>query len=415
MSDERLLAGRRPTGPLGRGAHLSAYGPLGPIAGDPPGLLALAETSGLRGRGGAGFPMGRKLRAVAAARGRKVVVANGAEGEPASRKDRVLLESLPHLVLDGVALAATAVGAREARVCVSAAMARALAAVGGAIAERRDEIRLRLEVVADGYVAGEESALVHALNGGPPRPTTVPPRPFERGVDGRPTLVQNVETLAHLALVARHGAAWFRALGTPADPGTTLVTVSGAVARPGVYELALGTPVGRLAARATPSGPPRAFLVGGYFGAWVSATEADALPLAHDGLRALGGSLGCGVVIALPHGACGVCQTARVLDYLARESAGQCGPCVFGLRAIAGAMAEVARGEGSRATLERLARWAGDVAGRGACHHPDGAVRLLRSALDVFAEEVEAHGQRGRCPSGERVARLRVPVRVAAA
>src|SRR5438874_216176 len=135
---------------------------------------------------------------------------------------------------------------------------------------------------------------------------------------------------------------------------------------------------------AAPTAPPRAVLLGGYFGAW---EEDPSTELAHEGLRSRGAALGCGVLVVLPQGACGVCETAVALDYLARESAGQCGPCTFGLRAIADASTALAGGAAPPGTLDRLRRWAGGVEGRGACHHPDGAVRLLRSTLDVFAGE----------------------------
>ena len=194
------------------------------------------KRAGLRGRGGAAFPTATKLRAVAGAR-RSVVVANGTEGEPISGKDKALLAGSPHLVIDGASLAAETVGASEAIICVDAAAPAALEAVRTALAERArvkaDHVSLRLEAAPSGYVAGEESALVHWLGGGNPTPTFVPPRPFERGLRGRPTLVNNVETLAHLALIARFGATWYRSLGTDDDPGTTLITLTGDVSRPG--------------------------------------------------------------------------------------------------------------------------------------------------------------------------------------
>jgi NADH:ubiquinone oxidoreductase subunit F (NADH-binding) len=395
----RLLAGWRAGAPLGLAEHTAAYGPL-PRPGAS--LIESVTRSGLRGRGGAGFPCGAKLAAVAAARPRPVAVVNGCESEPASGKDRLLLEQLPHLVLDGAALATDAIGARGAIVCVSAEDGRAIDAVSRALAERPERGSSRLHVVPERYVASEESALVGGLEGGPAVPAYVPPRPFERGI-----LIQNAETLAHVALIARHGADWFRAVGTADDPGTTLVTVSGGVRDPGVYEVPLGTTLGAVVAAAAPAAPPRAVLLGGYFGAWV---EDPATPLAHHALRSRGGAMGCGVIVVLPQDACGVCETAAVLDYLARESAGQCGPCTFGLRAIADGVAALADGSAPPGTLDRLRRWAGDVEGRGACHHPDGAVRLLRSTLDVFAGEAAQHARGARCDASRRPRLLSVPV-----
>lgn len=365
-------------------------------------LIAEVERSGLRGRGGAGFPTGRKLRAVAEASRRPLVVANGAEGEPASGKDKLLLGVLPHLVLDGAVVAAEAVGAREATVCVDRDARGALAAVTTAIEQRRqarfDRIELTLAAVPSRYLAGEESALVNWLNGSPAKPTSVPPRPFERGVNGRPTLVQNVETLAHLALIGRHGADWFRSIGTPEAPGSALVTLSGAVARHGVYEIAQGTSLAEvLAAAGGTTGESEAFLIGGYFGSWLSAGTALPLQLAENTLRPVGCSLGAGAIVVLPKGWCGLVETARIVRYLADESAGQCGPCVHGLAAIADAMTQIARGNHDATLEQRLVSWTEQVEGRGACHHPDGAVRLVRSALRTFADELHRHRRTGPC------------------
>jgi NADH:ubiquinone oxidoreductase subunit F (NADH-binding) len=409
----RLLAGIRRDGrPVPLREHLDRHGELPPFGrADPRGLIELVEAAGLTGRGGAGFPTARKLRAVAAG-GRSVVVANGAEGEPASAKDRVLLRRVPNLVLDGVAVASAAVGAEEALVAVGAGSARELAAVEEALAERAryrlDRIPVRVVPVPDRFVAGEETALVNALNGGPAKPTFTPPRPFERGVRGLPTLVQNVETLACLALIARFGPRWFRALGTPEEPGTALVTLDGAVARPGVYEIPLGLGLEQLVAWAGgPSAPLQAFLIGGYFGVWVKAADALRLELGEQSLRTAGASLGARTVLALPETSCGITETARVARYLADESAGQCGPCVHGLGAVAGAVERLARRKGRAPDGERIERWARQIAGRGACRHPDGAVRLVRSALHVFERELDVHF-RGRC-TGDGRPFLRVP------
>ena len=361
-------------------------------------LIELVERSGLTGRGGAGFPTGRKLRAVAGARRRPVVLANGVEGEPISGKDQVLLGHVPHLVLDGAAVAAAAVGADEVTIAVGAGADAAFAAVQLAISERArlrlDRVSFRVVGVPERFVAGEETALVNWLNGGSPKPTFTPPRPFERGLAGRPTLVQNVETLAHLALIARFGPDWFRGVGTQAEPGSALVTLGGAFRRPGIYEIPLGLPLVELLARAGGAGAPlQAFLIGGYFGAWVTAAQADSLTLADADLSAAGAALGARAIFALPAGSCGIVETARVARYLAGESARQCGPCLHGLDAIATALEQLAAGErGRHGTPDpRLRRWLAQVAGRGACRHPDGAVRLVESALRVFTAEADLH------------------------
>ncbi len=393
----RTLAGLDPGGmPMTLADHERVHGPVPrPSTAE---LVAEVELSGLRGRGGADFPTARKLRSVSERRGSSALVVNGSETEPASAKDRLLLSKLPHLVLDGAVLAAHAVGAREVLVNVRHSALDTLRTLQSAIALRRsDEVTISLASAPDGYVTGEESAVIQRLNGGAPKPTLVPPRPYERGYRGRPTLVQNPETLAQIALVARYGGLWYRELGTNADPGSALVTISGAVAAPGVYELAFGTPMTDLLTAAGGSTEPlQALLVGGYFGTWVDASRALALRLSREDLRMVGCALGAGVLIALGESSCGLHESARVIGYLAGQSAGQCGPCVFGLRAIADAVGAIADGVGHDRDHDRVLRWTAEVRGRGACHHPDGAAKFVESALEVFGAEIESH-RRERC------------------
>jgi NADH:ubiquinone oxidoreductase subunit F (NADH-binding) len=361
-------------------------------------LIDEVTLAGLTGRGGAGFPTGRKLRAVAGQRGRAVVVANGVESEPASTKDEALLMRAPHLVLDGAVLAALATGADQVHLCLPRGKAWLVDVLGRAVAERAsaqvDPVPVTVRAAPERYVSSSETALINWLNGGEAKPTMVPPRPFERGVHRRPTLLSNVETFAHLALIARHGARWFRQAGQPDAPGTMLVTISGAVESPGVYEVEAGTPIGEILVlgRAAASS---AVLIGGYFGSWHEPRQVAALPLAAAGLRKIGASPGAGVLVALPAESCGLWETARVLAWLAGHSAGQCGPCLFGLAAIADDFSLLAQGYPDRLVLDRLRRRLGVVAGRGACAHPDGAVRLATSALRAFEPDVRAHA-RGR-------------------
>jgi NADH:ubiquinone oxidoreductase subunit F (NADH-binding) len=395
----RLLAGLDASGaPTALHEHERVHGPVPAIS--PRELIEAVELSGLRGRGGADFPTARKLRAVAAANRRPTVVVNGSETEPTSLKDRLLLGRLPHLVLDGAELAAGAVGAREVIVKVGEGASGSLQALEAAIGMRHgDRVSFSLVAGPEGYVMGEESAVVQFLDRGRSLPTFVPPRPFERGLRGRPTLIQNPETLAQIALVARYGPTWYRELGTTADPGSVLVTIRGAVASPGVYELAFGTPMTELLTAAGGATEPlQALLVGGYFGTWVTASRAFRLRLAREDLRSLGCSLGSGALFALGESACGLHESALVIDYLASESAGQCGPCVHGLRAIADAFAALADGVAHGSERDRILRWTGEIRGRGACHHPDGAARFVESALTVFGEELQDHS-RSRCHS----------------
>ncbi len=414
----RLLLGIRDDSAMGLEDHLALHGQL-PFGRrrehrGAAGLIEQVERAGLRGRGGAAFPTATKLRAVAAARGRPVVVVNAAEGEPASAKDRTLLESLPHLVIDGAVLAALAVGAREVIVCLPATATEALRAAERACAERVSERdggpQLRVQPVPHRYVAGQETALVNLLNGGPALPTFVPPPLFERGVGRKPTLVNNAETLAHLALIARYGTEWFRELGTPEQPGSALVTLSGSVAYPGVYEIEGASPLQTLIeAAGGMTAPARALLLGGYAGTWLPADRLHQLELSDDGLAAHGASLGAGIAIVLSGRACGVAETARVMRWLADQSARQCGPCVNGLEAIATTLEQVRAGVAPARPRQRLDQLAGLAYRRGACAHPDGAVRFLASALEVFAAEFSDHAQHGHCDACQEYPELPLP------
>lgn len=418
----RLLAGPPLTGhaePLAD--HLDRLGPR-PVARARGELIGELEASGLLGRGGAGFPVGRKWRSVAerAAGAAAAVLVNGAEGEPLSHKDRALLLHRPHLVLDGAELAAEAVGAGEivlylgeAHVAPRRSIERALAERARARADARRAVpaRIRLALAPDRYVAGEESAAVHFVNAGDARPVTTPPRPYERGIGGRPTLVQNVESLAHVALIARRGAAWYREAGRGETRGTMLVTVTPPDGGgPSLHEVELGTTIGEVAALSgaaaeshdaashdASSRDAQAVLLGGYFGQWLPADEAWATPLDPAALRPSGMSVGAGVIALLSAQVCPVAATARIADYMAGQSAAQCGPCVFGLRSIADALSRLSGGGARPDDVANLERWAGQVRNRGACRHPDGAVRLLISAFDAFADEMLRHERLGTC------------------
>ena len=267
-SPYRLRCGGRPD----LASHLALLGPLPPLR-DRAALLAEVRASGLTGHGGAGFPTWRKLETVAAGRN-PVVVANGAEGEPASGKDKALLETAPHLVLDGLQVAAAVTGATNAYAYVRAS---AESGLRRALAQRSDPVRVEIVTAAEAFVSGQETAVVAAIEGARPVPRDVPDLVARQGVRGRPTLVQNVETLAHLALVVRHGAAWFREVGTPAQPGTFLSTVSGAVRLPGVHEAAYGVPLSELITQAGGTTEPlQAVLVGGYHGVWLPPAALQA-------------------------------------------------------------------------------------------------------------------------------------------
>ncbi len=393
--------------PVDLQTHLHRFG-RPPYAGQARQLIPVLRAAGLTGRGGAAFPVHRKLAAVAQAGTRPVVIGNGAEGEPASDKDKSLLWISPHLVLDGLQLAAEAVGSDAVGLYLTR-HPRLQDQLRVAVAERAaaglDRAAVEIVDAPPRFLAGEESALASRVSGGPARPRFKPPMVFERGVVGRPTLVHNVETLAHLALIARFGPRWFRAVGTADEPGSMLCTVHQADGQRDVVETELGTPLRSLL---TLDGHTQAVLSGGYHGAWLPAADAARMTLSNAQLRPAGAFVGAGVLVALPADCCGIAEAARVARYLALESAGQCGPCFNGLPRIAAAMHEIASPRPDPSAVTDMLRWAGLVDGRGACHHPDGSVRFIRSALHVFRDEITMHGQ-GRCVDPARRPFLPLP------
>ena len=406
MSLPRLLAGVHARRALSLAEHLELHGPS---PGGGPGLIERVQQAGLRGRGGASFPAAVKLRSVARQRGRRSILVNAAEGDPMSVKDRVLLEAAPHLVLDGALAAAAAIGAAAIVVAIPEDATAARSALENALQERRAERQIRIADVPVAYLAGEESALIAYLNGRPLKPAVVPPRPFEQGLRRRPTLVQNPETLAHIALIDRHGPAWFRQAGTHDHPGSALVTVSGAVRLRGVQEIPCGAPLTSVLSTAGDELEPlRAVLVGGCHGVWIAGDEIETVTLDDARLARHGGSLGAGVIVALGQSACPAQELVNVIGYLAEQSAGQCGPCAHGLPAIAELLAASARGRALPGASRQLDRWSRDLPGRGACHMPDGAMHLLRSGMRVFARELAAH-ERGPCAACHRPSMLSLP------
>jgi NADH:ubiquinone oxidoreductase subunit F (NADH-binding) len=425
----RLLAGIPTDGAMELSEHLALHGEPPSVHADgrrhsrqrAERLIEEIDRSGLLGRGGGAFPTARKMRAVAGARGRAIVVANAAEGEPASLKDRTLLEALPHLVLDGGVLAAQAVGAGELIMCVCESGHAALDSVAYAIEERRHDpayaefdqlTKIELRPVPVHYVAGQEAALVNFLGGGPAKPVYTPPMVFERGVRRRPTLINNVETLAHVALIARHGASWFRQLGTPGQPGSALVTLCGPVAHPGVYEIEHGASLASLIeAGGGGTAGLRAVLIGGYAGGWIDGEHLRSVALSNEHLAPHGAALGAGVVLLLSEHACPVAETARTARWLAGQSARQCGPCLHGLDALADTLEQMLAGGAQATATQRIGRLASLVSRRGACAHPDGTVNFILSALEAFPSEFAAHAQRGPCDSCSRTAELPLPPR----
>lgn len=387
------------------GLDLTAERALGTY--DPPRcaeVLAELALANLRGRGGAAFPAHRKWQSVRAAPGPKVVVANGEEGEPTSYKDRWLLKHRPHLVLDGLLLAAATVGADRAVVYLS--HPETVAAIHTAITELResgmlpDSCGLEVHTVAPTYVAGEETAACRSIDGGPALPLSKPPRPFESGVAERPTLVSNVETLAHAAWIARHGATAYRSQGTASSPGTTLVTLGGACARPGVYEVPFGLTLAQLF-RTVGGGftsTPQAFVMGGWFGGILGAHRTEAL-CCYDAVQEAGSGLGCAAITVLGAEDDPLAVAADVATWYAGESAQQCGVCMKGTSAIRDTLQDLRDGRAGAAERDRLTRWGGSLPRRGACAFLDGAAAWARTVVTELPELVDARLVPDECTS----------------
>lgn len=370
--------------------HERSFGPL-PAHGVDAHFIDVLKAAGLTGRGGAAFAAWRKAAATKEARtgtrisAKPVVIANGAEGEPLSFKDKTLLAHAPHLVIDGLLTAARAVSGTRLYVYTTAVN---IPAVEAALAERHDGRRIRVIEAPDTFISGEASAVVNGIANGIGLPLDNRRRLSESGLKSRPTLVLNVETLAHIALIARYGSAWFRTAGSQRDPGTRLVSVTGHGGEQ-ILEVAGDSRLGEVLAQAEidPS-TIQAVLVGGYHGRWVKPLDyslSPAGPASHT-VRP-----GAGVIHVLPDSQCGLEVTAQILSYLADESAKQCGPCMFGLPAMARVLNAIAYGGRDPQLVRELDRLSKLVTGRGACHHPDGTAQLVSSTLETFSADVAAH------------------------
>lgn len=376
-------------------------------------LLGLLRHAAIRGRGGAGFPLAVKVESAMDSGRRRELVVNGAEGEPASAKDSALLLTAPHMVLDGAEVVAQALGVRTAHLVLPADRPGVVAAARGAVAARATGRRGRtggprplrwvLHRATGGFVGGQARAVVELVEGRPNLPVTAWVPESVRGVHGRPTLVSNVETFAQVALLAALGPLRYARRGTPEEPGTTLLTVGGDGEGGGVVEVPHGVPLREvLRLFGFPDGTP--VLLGGYHGTWVSAVAARSLRVLRGDAARVGASFGAGVVLPLLPGTCPVRVTASITEYLASQSAGRCGPCRLGLPALAEQttlLAGTAPQAPVRATGARIRELVDLVTGRGACAHPDGTARLVRSLMATFPEEVTVH-ERGGCTCVDR-------------
>jgi len=393
----RLTAGFDRYTHLDLRAHLNVHGDLRYL--DIAGLIDLAERIQLCGRGGAAFPFHRKVRAVVESARRRgsgtVVVVNATEGEPASWKDKVLLTRAPHLILDGAAVVARALRA-ESIVLGVADDGIGAASLLAAAAERRMPAPTRLVTMPHRFISGEGGALVRGINGEIPIPPGRKVRASDSGVGGLPTLLSNAETYAQLAIAVRIGPHAFGAVGTTEEPGTVMLTVGGSARRPSVVETPTGVPLTDvLELCEAPIGP--GVLTGGFHGKWIGPDAVRRAVISRESLTEVGGALGAGIMLPLGDGTCPIGESARVLQYLAGQSAGQCGPCRFGLPDLSRAMVEMSTGTGGGSALDTVRAAANTVRGRGACSHPDGTSRFALSAVEVFSEDVTAHLLRDGC------------------
>jgi NADH:ubiquinone oxidoreductase subunit F (NADH-binding) len=378
IGEPRLLAGLD-QGRADRQRHLWTHGPQPDLTREA--YTQLAEAVGLRGRGGAAFPVALKL-ADLPAKGIEAVVVNGSESEPVSRKDRLLLTLAPHLILDGATGLARALGAPHVLIAVHDAAAAT--SVREAIMERDDGLAIEVSDTPGRFVAGEARAVLSALEGGPAVPPGRRILPTRKGYHQRPTFLSNVETFAQLAVLARLGSKGFSSTGLISEPGTQLLTIDGAVQRPGVIETPTGVPLD--AVLKFSGAEPGPVLLGGYHGRWLPRT--DELTLQRPEVSA-------GIILALGSDTCPLGEVHRVAQWLASQSAGQCGPCVFGLASLIDDFDRLVKGD--PAGWHDAQRHLGLVPGRGACAHPDGSARFLASALEVFGEDVRLHLAGGGC------------------
>lgn len=370
-------------------------------------LLGLCESVDIRGRGGAGFPFARKVSTMLGLRGRPVVVVNLSEGEPGSLKDGVLAEVAPHLILDGAAATAHALGTDELHLLIPEERPEVGLGIRRALAERADRdrgLRWQVHTAADRFVSGEASAVIERIEGRPGLPVTTWKPAAIAGVRGKPTMLSNGETFAHVGRLVLAGPTTFRAFGTVDEPGTTLLTVDGDRVEgraPTVMEVPLGTPYSDVLPDVLLSEP---VLLGGYHGVWAAPDALRSLQVSRASTVPAGLAIGAGIVLPLTRG-CPVHRTGEITAYLAGQSAQRCGPCLNGLPALAAAVDQVVRGYGGTDEVVRLTTL---VERRGACAHPDGTIRLVRSMLTVFAGEVTAHAH-GRCDyAGTTTRRLEV-------
>jgi len=389
---------------------------------DPDQIIGLVSEAGLRGRGGAGFPTGSKWRACADQPGReRFVVANGFEADPGAQLDRTLMERDPHAVVEGVALAAYAVGAHQAYICLRPSATVAVrrlretiraaeeqGLLGTAVLDSGFDLHVEVREISGSFVVGEETVLLRALENRRAQPDQRPPYPTESGLWGKPTVVNNVETLAAVPWLMAQGAQAFQAVGAEGMAGTTLIQVTGAVARPGIAEVPMGSSVGSILGLAGVAGTAKAVLVGGPSGGLLPPSEFD-LPMTPERLARSGAIWGSGSLVVVDERTCLVDLSALMTRYLNDEACGKTIPCRIGLRRLAEIGERMMTGHPRPTDPELLADLAADTRAAALCALESSATNPLLSGMRYFGPEFQDHIVRGVCPAG-----VCQPIRVAA-
>jgi len=368
-------------------------------------LIALVKASGLRGRGGAGFPAGVKWGFMPQEDVTKYVCVNTDEGEPGTFKDRLLVEHDPHSIIEGVIIAAYAVGANRAFVYIRGEFflgvkrwikaiddAYAYGFLGKNILDSGFDLDLSVHRGAGAYICGEETALINSLEGRRGEPRMKPPYPAQIGLWNEPTLVHNVETLANVPHIVNRGAEWFKSIGTEESTGPKIFCISGHVRRPGNYELPLGTPLRTIieeyAGGMRGHRPLKAVIPGGASTPMLAPEQLDT-PMDFESLAEAGSMLGTGAIVVIEEGTCMVEIARRLMAFFAHESCGQCTPCRVGTQRLAEVLTRIVRGRGRPGDLNLLEDICAGIAGHTLCPMGDAAVNPVLSSLKHFRGEYE--------------------------
>jgi bidirectional [NiFe] hydrogenase diaphorase subunit len=374
-------------------------------------------TSGLRGRGGAGYPTGLKFSTVAKASGTpKYVICNADEGDPGAFMDRTILESDPHRVLEGMAIAAYAVGAAfgyvycrgeyplvVSRVRTAIADAERAGYLGTRVMDTEFAFEVDIRLGAGAYVCGEETALIASIEGGRGSPVPRPPYPAVSGLWDRPTLINNVETLANIAPIIRNGGSWFASIGTPTSTGTKVFALAGRVVNTGIVEVPMGTTlreiVYEIGGGIVDDRPFKAVQTGGPAGGCIPAQFLD-MPVDYESLTQVGSFMGSGGMIVMDDTSCMVDVARFFMDFMREESCGKCVPCRVGTTQLWMMLDDIAGGRAGPDALERLEQLAGMVQRTSLCGLGQGAPNPVFSTLRYFRDEYVAHIADRRCPAG---------------